>query len=164
MKRCSIPLFALALLAGVSSSALAGNLGELLRGSGWDRMLGTWVDAETKGEKVKTTYAWRFEGTLIEATTKARGMESMMLVGRHPGTGDVYLVGADNRGGAALGKWTLDGGDAVAEIKFMAGDGTEGAVRVRHHLVDDDTLVVTIEAPEPVEVKMVRAAAPEPKP
>ena len=150
-------VFAAMLTLAAASSSAGEKLGDILRESGWDRIIGTWVDADTKGDKLKATYAWRFKDTVVEITTKAGERETVALMGLNAKTGEVYSMGADNQGGGSLGKWELEDGDAILEVGFVTGEGAEGGLKIRHHLEDDDTLVVTIEAPEPITFKLIRA-------
>ena len=150
-------LIAVVLTLGSAPSADAENLGDILRESGWDRIIGTWVDAETKGNRFKATYAWKFKNTVVEITSKNGEKETVAIMGRHAKTGDVYNLAADNEGGSSIGKWGLEEGDAVLELRYVTGQGKEGGVKLRHHLEDDDTLIVTIELPQPIKIKMLRA-------
>ena len=74
-------LFATVLLIAASTAPAAETLGELLREAKWDGLIGTWVDADTNGENVKTTYAWKFKDRLIEVTTKMGTTEAVALMG-----------------------------------------------------------------------------------
>lgn len=76
----------------------------MLRESGWDWILGTWVDEDTNGDSVKITYAWRFEDRVVEVTSKTGKLETVGLVGVNAKTGEVHHLGADNQGGGCLGK------------------------------------------------------------
>jgi hypothetical protein len=155
--RTSIAALAAMLIIVGASSAVAENLGEMLRESGWDRILGTWVDEDTNGDTIKITYAWRFEDRVVEVTSKTGKLETVGLVGVNAKTGEVHHLGADNQGGGSLGKWRLEDGDAVLELGFVSGEGREGAMKIRLHLKDDDTLVLTVEAPEPITRTLIRA-------
>lgn len=121
------------------------DLGDVLRKSGWDRIVGTWVDADTRGGEVKAVYAWKFENKVVEVTSTTRERETTALMALHPKTGDVVHVGADDQGGGSTGKWKIEDGDAVLEVKYVTADGDEGEVSFRHHFEGEDTLVVTIE-------------------
>ena len=148
-------LAALLTVAGASSAA-AENLGDLLRQTGWDRILGTWVDQDTNGDTVKITYAWKFKDRVVEVNSKAGKLETVGLIGVNAKTGDVHHLGADNQGGGSIGKWRVEDGDAVLELAFVSGDGKEGGMKIRQHLKDNDTLVLTVEAPEPITLTLVR--------
>ena len=51
------------MLGGVTS--YAETLGDTLRESKWDGIIGTWVDPETKGQNKKVTYAWKVKDHAI---------------------------------------------------------------------------------------------------
>lgn len=140
-----------------ASSAGAETLGEMLRDSGWDRIIGTWVDKDTKGERLKTTFAWKFENRVIEVNNKMGELHSVALIAVNAKNGEVFHVGANDKGGGVLGKWTEEDGDAILELGYVRENGEEGEMRIRHHLEDDDTMVVTLERDEPMTVTLVRA-------
>lgn len=147
----------LAVMSLVCSTATAENLGEMLKESGWDKIIGTWVDAETTGERATIQYAWKYENHVIESTSTMGDRKSTSLIGLNGKTGEVYHVGANNQGGGVLGKWTGQDGDAVLEVGFVSAEGEEGSMTIRHHLEDDDTMTVTIEGGErTMTVKLVR--------
>ena len=133
-------------------------LGDILRESRWDQIIGTWVDAGTQGAAVKTTYAWKIKDMVLEVTSKEGQNESVALMGVNGKTGEVFHMGGDSQGTTFLGKWVFEGnGDAVLELVFTSGDGQEGALSVRQHLEGNDTLIVTVELLQPITVKMIRA-------
>ena len=127
-----------------TSPTTAESLGDTLREHRWDRIIGTWVDEDTRGAAVKATYAWKFKNQLIEVTTKIGERETVALMGRNAKTGEVFYIAGDNQGGSSLGKWKLESGDAILELGYVTPDGQEGELSIRHHLQDDDTLRVTI--------------------
>ena len=153
------------LTIGGIACAAAENLGDVLRESGWDRIIGTWVDAETKGARNKTTYAWRFKDRVIEIVSwdSWNGeKESVSLIGYNPKTGDVFNLSADSQGASSLGRWTLGKeGEAILDLMFVSGEGQEGFLRIRQAFKDNDTLIVTIDLPEPIVFEMVRVKKPQ---
>lgn len=148
------------LTIGGIACAAAETLGDVLRESGWDRIIGTWVDAETKGARNKTTYAWRFKDRVIEITSWDSWdgeKESVSLIGLNPRTGDVFNLSADSQGASSLGRWTVGkDGEAILDLMFVSGEGQEGILRIRQAFKDNDTLIVTIDLPEPIVFEMVR--------
>ena len=145
--------------------ATAENLGDVLRESDWDRIIGTWVDAETKGSRNKTTYSWRFQDRVIEITSWDNWddeKESVSLIGYNPKTGDVFNLSADSQGASSLGRWTVgEEGEAILDLMFVSGEGQEGFLRIRQAFKDNDTLIVTIDLPEPIVFEMVRVKTPQ---
>ena len=134
----------------------AQTLGDVLREYGWDQVIGTWVDEETKGEGLKLTYGWRFEDHVVELTSRSPQEETVAIMGRNAQNGDIYHFGATSRGGSSLGKWEVVDGDAVLGLMFTGGDGQQGGMRIRHHLESDDVMLLTIEGEQPITIKMVR--------
>ncbi len=155
-------LCASALLIGAANAPAAETLGEILRQSKWDRLVGTWVDAETKGARSKMVYAWKFPDRVIEAISTEGDKQAVSLMGVDGRTGDVFLMSADNQGTSALGTWGLaDNGDAVLGLGFATSEGVEGTLSLRYHLEDDDTLTTTVELAEPIVFKWIRVKSPQ---
>ena len=119
-------------------------LGDILRQSKWDRLIGTWVDADTKGAGLKSTYAWKIKDRVIESTSKEAQNESVALIAVNAESGEVFQIGADRNGTSFLGKWELPkDGDAVLEVAFTSGTGDKGSIKIRYHFANDDSLVLT---------------------
>lgn len=151
--RCALTVV---LLLAVGRAEAGESLGQLLREAQLERLIGTWVDQGSKGASVTTTYAWKYEDHVLEATTKLPDLTAFALMGQNARSGDVFHMGADSRGGSSLGKWTLRDGEAVLEFGFTSHEGQQGAMKIRHTLKDADTMVITIEADEPVVWTMIR--------
>jgi hypothetical protein len=133
-------------------------LSDVLRKAKWDGIIGTWVDAQSRGADVKATYDWKIKDRVIEITTIRGEHQGVALMGVNGKTGVVFHMGADSEGNSSLGKWIVqDNGDAILGLVYTSSSGQEIEVIIRHHLVDKDTMIVTIEAPEPMRVKMIRA-------
>lgn len=140
----------------------SGKLSDILRQSKWDRIIGTWVDADTKGAGLKTTYAWKLNDRQIEVTSQESDKKSVSLMSVNAKTGEVFQVGANDKGATFLSKWKFEEkGDAVQEVAYISETGDEGAISVRHRLLDDNTLVITLELPQPITVKLIRANTPK---
>jgi len=144
------------MLGGATSYAK--NLGDTLRESKWDGIIGTWVDPETKGRNNKVSYAWKVKDHAILATGTAFGTNSVAIMGRNAKDGTVFHVGADDKGTSVLGKWTFKDGTAVLELGFVTGEGVEGAMKIRYTKKDENTLTVSLEGltPQPIVYTMVK--------
>ena len=132
------------------------NLGEALKAGGFERLLGTWVDAGTNGEDLRVTYGWRFEDEVMDITTSERAKKIASLMGLNSLTGEVYHIGLDSEGTSSQGTWTFDEEEAVLEHRFRTITGEQGGRRLLYELVDDDTMLITIDSPDPVVLRMVR--------
>ncbi len=153
---CGI-LLAIQLLTHTSVTSAAEELGDLLRESKWDRVIGTWVDADTQGQNLRLTYAWKIKDRVLESTSKEPDKETVALIGVNGKSGEVFQVSADSEGTSTLGSWQLAGdGDAVLGLLYTTGDGQEGGLKIRYHFESDDELLVTIDLPDPIVVRMVR--------
>ena len=141
-----------------SANALTGNsLQDLLTRHKWDRLLGTWVDPETKGKSYKVTYAWKIPGEVIEMTSHEPDKESTGLIVVDGKSAAVQTRGADNKGTTFTINWAFeDNGVAVLKVGFANREGPEGTFNIRQHLEGNDTLIQTIELPTPITIKRIR--------
>ncbi|MBT3569186.1 MAG: hypothetical protein HN494_10100 [Opitutae bacterium] len=144
------------MLGGATSHAKT--LGDTLRESKWDGLIGTWVDPETKGRNKKIAYAWKVKDHAILATSAALGTNSVAIMGRNAKDGTVFHVGADDKETSVLGKWDFKSDVAVLELGFVTGEGVEGVMKIRYTKKDDNTLVVSIEGltPQPIVYTLVK--------
>jgi hypothetical protein len=155
MTRCCAVLAAVLTIGSVRCTA-ATNLGDVLRESGWDRVVGTWIDVETRGVKSTRTFAWRFKDRVLEITARDGNKETVSLMGFNAKTSEVFNLSVDNQGASSLGRWTFEEDQAMLELKFVTGRGQEGALRVTYTLEDEHTMIVTVVLPQPITVKLVR--------
>ncbi|MFP6901108.1 MAG: hypothetical protein VCA36_09195 [Opitutales bacterium] len=144
------------MLGGVTS--YAETLGDVLKESKWDRIIGTWVDPETKGQNAKSIYAWKVKDHAILVTSTVFGTNSVAIMGRNAKDGTVFHVGADSKGTSVLGKWEFKDGDAILELGFVTGEGVEGVMQIRYTKKDENTLIVSLEglSPQPIVYTMVK--------
>ena len=148
------------MLGGVTSHAET--LGDVLKESKWDGIIGTWVDPKTKGRNNKVSYVWKVKDHAILATGTAFGTNSVAIMGRNAKDETVFHVGADDKGTSVLGKWTFKDDTAVLELGFVTGDGVEGVMQIRYTKKDENTLVVSLEglSPQPIVYSLVKAKTP----
>ena len=144
------------MLGGVTS--YAETLGDALKESKWDRIIGTWVDPETKGQNAKSTYAWKVKDHAILVTSPFFGTNSVAIMGRNVKDGTVFHVGASSKGASSLGKWDFKDGEAILGLGFVSGEGVEGVMQVRYTMKDENTVVVSVEGltPAPIVYTMVK--------
>ena len=144
------------MLCGATSHAKT--LGDVLKESKWDGIIGTWVDPETKGRNAKSTYAWQVKDHAILATGSFYGTNSVAIMGRNAKDGTVFHAGTDNKGTSILGKWELKESVAILKLGFVTGEGVEGVMQVRYTMKNESTVIVSVEGvtPEPIVYTMVK--------
>ena len=136
-------------------------LGDVLQRSGWDRLIGTWVDADTNGSGLKTSFRWKIEDRVLENESFDPARTSVALIGINAQNGDVFQVGADSTGSSHLGTWTVDKeGDAVLNLGYTRGDGSQGELTLRYSVIDNNTLDLTLQLPQPFTIRLKRAESP----
>ncbi len=132
---------------------------EVLQRSGWDRLVGTWVDEESKGRGLKMILRWRIKDRVLEVESIDPGRTSVSLISMNAQNNDVFQVGADSTGSSQLGTWTFKkDGDAVLDLGYTDGSGTQGQITLRYKLIDDNTLSFTLGLPQPIHIRLVRAS------
>ena len=144
------------MLGGATSHAKT--LGDTLRESKWNGIIGTWVDPETKGQNRKVTYAWKVEDHAILATGATFGTNSVAIMGRNAKDGTLFHAGTDSKGTSVLGKWEVKDGEAILGLGFVTGEGVEGVMQRRYTKKGENTLVVSIEGltPKPIVYTLVK--------
>jgi hypothetical protein len=155
-------MVAAVLTLGSFSAGAAESFGDVLRESGWDRLIGAWVGDNGRGGEIRITYAWRFKDKVIEITTRDGENESVSLVGFNPRADKVFNLWTDNQGGSGQGEWRLEGEQTVLDLSFVGGDGQERRLKIRQRLEDDNAMTVTVDAREPIILKMTRVKSQTP--
>ncbi|MDB4697408.1 hypothetical protein OAF29_11100, partial [Akkermansiaceae bacterium] len=81
MKTLSKILSIAALSASFTVSNLqAQTLGDVMKEAGIEKMLGTWVDADTNGENFKLSYKWKIKNHAVEVSLKTQENTSSALI------------------------------------------------------------------------------------
>ena len=144
------------MLGGATSHAKT--LGDTLRESKWDGIIGIWVDPKTKGQNRKVTYAWKVKDHAILVTGATFGTNSVAIMGRNAKDGTVFHAGTDSKGTSVLGKWEFKDGEAILGLGFVTGEGVEGVMQVRYTMKNESTVIVSVEGvtPEPIVYTMVK--------
>jgi len=134
-------------------------LGDILKHSNWDRLVGTWVDEATGGDGLRMSFTWRIRNRVLESESIDPGRTSIALISVNAKNGDVFQVGADSTGSSHLGTWAFrKSKPAELSLGYTGGNGTEGQMTLRYRLIDDDTLELTIVLPQPIQVRLVRSS------
>ncbi len=144
-------------LVTASPHLSAETLGEILRKSKWDRIIGTWAGTGLNPRKIKITYSWKIKDQVIEIITKEENKETVALMAVNAKTNEIFIVSANNRGGTTFGKWELKENHAVLKQSFTSPDGSQGRVTIRHQLTPDNRrMFVTIQLPQPTLLRLER--------
>lgn len=132
-------------------------LSEALERTDWNRLVGKWVDEGSKGEGLKMSVAWKIKDRVLESESIDPGRTSVSLISLNAQNGNVVQAGADSTGSSHLGGWKFHkDGNAVLNLGYTDGNGTQGEITIRYKLVDDNTLDISLELPQPIRVRLVR--------
>ena len=153
---------------GKKADGVPETLGELLKETGFDRLLGDWVDVGTGGRGYRTRFSWKIDGRVLEQVSDERGERAVGLLSLRGGTREVAAFTADAAGLQTLGTLTFEGGkseenEAVHRIGLRDGDGNEGGLVVRYQFETDDRLTFRLSVPgggEPFAVVRLKRAEP----
>lgn len=133
-------------------------LSDVMRESGVDRLIGTWVDAGSNGAGLKQTFRWKLRDRIIEQSSKDPNNESVALIVLNPESGEVQHNGGDRDGATFKGTWDVSPeGDALLKVSFVNAKLEQGTITIRYHFESDDVLTLTVELPQPIQVKMIRS-------
>ena len=144
-----------------SSKVQADTLAEVMKAEGIEKMLGTWVDADTNGENVKLTYKWKIKSHAVELNLKTKESSSTALIVYDQASEKVIHVGVNSKGELTRGNWSASDGAAVLNITQTNTEGQEVELKVTHKAVDKNTMSVAFEmkaSGEGGEVTLVRPA------
>ena len=137
-------------------------LGETLKRTKWDRLIGEWVDEGSGGDGLKMTFRWKIDGRVLESESVEPSRTSVALISVNAGNGDIFQAGADSIGSSSLGTWKFrSNGEARLELVYTDGDGNQGGLGLRYRLIDDETLFLAVELPQPIEVRLKRVQPAE---
>lgn len=152
----NLPLFVVLTLLFTGITSHADTLGDKLTEAGFDHIIGTWVDEDTNGTQASVTYAWRYTDHVIEITSRDTEKETVALMAVNQGDDSVVHTHADNTGGIGKGSWSKEDDEAVLTLDYVTGDGDEGTLVIRHRFENEDTMVVTLDLDNPIEVRLIR--------
>jgi hypothetical protein len=141
----------------IGSSAIAEeNFGSLITKTGWDKIIGTWVDAETKGKQTKSTFAWKYEGTVLQSVTNLPDRETLSIFTFNPNTGKVWVGSADTLGASSKGEVEFTKGVATFKIAYVTEKGKAGDAEIKYTLADENTMKITYFFGEAFTMTLVR--------
>jgi YVTN family beta-propeller protein len=133
-------------------------LAEALKRSGWEDLVGDWVDEGLNGKGLKLSFRWKIEDRILEAKSIDPERTSVSLISVNAANGDIFQAGADSTGGSHLGTWQFKKDDeAVLNLGYTDGNGTPGQITLRYKLIDDHTLDFTVGLPQPIRIRLIRA-------
>lgn len=162
MKTLSKILSIAALSASFTASNLqAQTLGDVMKEAGIEKMLGTWVDADTNGENFKLSYKWKIKGHAVELSLKTQDTTSSALIVFDQESEQVLQMGVNSKGALGRGTWTAQDGAAVLDLTQTNADGEEVELKVTHKIVDKNSLTVGFEMQstgDTGEISLVRPA------
>jgi hypothetical protein len=148
-------------LSFTTSNLQAETLGEVMKAEGTDKMLGTWVDADTNGEKFKITYKWKIKGHAVEMILKTENSTSSALIAYDQGSESVLHMGVNSKGEFGHGTWSAQDGVAILDLTQTTADGQKVELKISHKVVSRKSMTVGFtmkETGEGGEIELVRPA------
>ena len=144
-----------------TSNLQAETLGDVMKAEGTDKILGTWVDADTNGEKFKITYKWKIKGHAVELILKTEDSNSSALIVYDQGSEKVIHMGVNSKGEFGRGTWSTQDGVAILDLTQTTADGQNVELKISHKVVDKKSLTLGFtmkETGEGGELELVRPA------
>lgn len=162
MKTLSQILSIAALSVSFTASNLqAQTLGDVMKEAGIEKMLGTWVDADTNGENFKLSYKWKIKDHAVELSLKTQESTSSALIVFDQESEQVLQMGVNSEGALGRGTWTAQDGSAVLDLTQTNADGQEVELTITHTIADKNSLTVGFEMQstgDTGEISLVRPA------
>ena len=147
-----------------TSNLQADTLGDVMKSEGIDKMLGTWVDADTNGEKFRITYKWKIKGHAVELILKTEDSTSSALIVYDQGSETVLHMGVNSKGELGRGTWSAQEGVAILDLTQNTSDGQEVELKISHKVVDKKSLTLGFEMKETGEGGELELVRPAKKP
>ena len=131
-------------------------LGELVQRSGWDDLIGDWVDVGTRGE-FRLSLNWKIKNQLLELMTMDQNGPAVALIRIEQSSGKIVHFGTNHSGVSTTGQWDF----AAEEGPKMTGSlvsNTGVASEFILQLVPEsrDSLVLRVGAAQLSEIPMMR--------
>ena len=141
---CCAVLASLTTLA-TSTVTAAEKLSDILRESKWDGIIGTWVDAKTKGKANRTTFEWKVKDRIIALSSREGDKEtaSLIMVSHDKG---IRQIGGDNKGSTMYGRWDFKEKTALVDLTVEVGENKELPIKLEYRLEDKDTMTMSVPA------------------
>lgn len=139
-----------------AAQALYGHsLADILQRSEWNQILGTWVDTATQGKLIKTTYAWKIPGEVIEVSSHEPQKDSVSLIIAHPVSHLVTQTGANSDGTTFSSSWDFKApGHSLLKVAYTTRDGNSGTLQINQQLKGPDSLTQTLLLATPITIEM----------
>ena len=113
------------------------------------------MDTATQGKLLKTTYAWKIPGEVIEVTSHEPQKESISLIIAHPVTHQVTQTGANSDGTIFTTSWDFKAlGHSQLKVAYTTRDGTSGTLQINQQLKGPDSLIQTLLLTKPITIQM----------
>ena len=136
----------------------AKTLGDVLKQTKWDRLVGEWVDEASGGQGYVFKVRWKLEGRVLETQSFSSDQKTVSLIAMNASDGTVFQVGADDKGGSHFGGWDFRRDRAATlSLGYTGGDGNQGELSIRYVLESPDTMLMTIQLPDPIDIRLKRS-------
>ena len=113
------------------------NLESLLKSSGWDTLVGTWLNPS--GEEF--VFSWQYPGTALQMSAETGGTKRSSIYVRQAKSDTVNVFAYDAGGSSTFGTCTFSEG--VAE--FVMNTGTGQQMKFKYTLTGKDAFEATME-------------------
>ena len=131
-------------------------MGETVENSGWNKLLGGWVDVGTRGE-FRLSLNWTIKNQLLELTTIDQNGPSISVIRVDPKSHQVVHVGTNYEGATTSGKWDFASpeGPKLA-ASFVTGGEMQGQLNMQLVPQSDDAMILKVGAQQMANVQLMR--------
>lgn len=131
-------------------------LGELIQRSGWEDLIGDWVDVGTRGE-FRLSLSWKIKNQLLELVTMDQNGPAVALIRIEQGTGRIVHSGSNHSGVSNTGQWDFAAKEGPKMAgSFVSNTGVASEFTMQLVLKSRDTLVLRLGAAQLSEIPMMR--------
>ena len=131
-------------------------LGELIQRSGWEDLIGDWVDVGTRGE-FRLSLTWKIKNQLLELVTMDQNGPAVALIRIEQGTGRIVHSGSNHSGVSNTGQWDFAAEEGPKMTgSFVSNTGVASEFTMQLVPASRDTLVLRLGAAQLSEIPMMR--------
>lgn len=131
-------------LTSFSQEEAEDNLGALLKSTGWDVLIGTWLNPA--GEEF--IFSWRHPDTVLEMKAEVDGVKRTSIYVKRPKSHGVNAFAYNSNSGSSFGACVFSKGIAKFVMKAYTESGEIAEMRFQYTLTGENTFEVKMEGSE----------------
>ena len=142
LRWCFVSYFVAAVGLCMPTPAAAQNLGDVVRESGTEWLIGDW--SEIGNASTNVGFHWELDRHAIVVKFASGNTKAFGLITYRTKENTVHYVSADNRGASGKGRWVMTDGHPTLFYEQTATSGKVTSAGFVHKKVDDTTMIIEV--------------------